>query len=32
MLILRDSGGTGIPFLDTTKIHIERVVEMMLGV
>jgi aspartate racemase len=29
-LILRDSGTTGIPFLDTTRIHVERVVEKML--
>jgi aspartate racemase len=29
-LILRDSGGTGIPFMDTTRIHVERVVEQML--
>jgi aspartate racemase len=28
-LILTDSGSTGIPFLDTTRIHVERVVEMM---
>ncbi len=28
-LILRDSGSTGIPFLDTTKIHVREIVERM---
>jgi aspartate racemase len=29
-LLLRDSGSTGIPFLDTTRIHVEAAVERML--
>jgi aspartate racemase len=28
-LILKDSGNTGIPFLDTTQIHVEQVVARM---
>jgi aspartate racemase len=30
-LILRDSGHNGIPFLDTTKIHVERIVAELLS-
>lgn len=30
-LILRDSGDTGIPFLDTTRIHVEAAVTKMLS-
>jgi aspartate racemase len=30
-LILRDPADTGIPFLDTTRIHVEAAVEMMFG-
>jgi aspartate racemase len=29
--ILQDAGDRGIPFLDTTKIHVERVVREMVG-
>jgi aspartate racemase len=27
-LILRDSGNVGIPFLDTTRIHVARTLEL----
>jgi aspartate racemase len=30
-LILRDEGGRGIPFLDTTRIHVKAVVEQLLS-
>jgi aspartate racemase len=30
-LILRDSNHNGIPFLDTTKIHVEAAVDEMLA-
>jgi len=30
-LILRDSGNTGIPFLDTTRIHAEAAAAEMLA-
>jgi aspartate racemase len=30
-LILRDAAGRGIPFLDTTRIHAERAVALMLS-
>ena len=30
-LILRDAADTGIPFLNTTKIHVERAVAQMLS-
>jgi len=30
-LILRDAGDKGIPFLDTTRIHVERIVEELLS-
>ena len=30
-LLLRDAGDVGIPFLDTTKIHVETLIERMLG-
>lgn len=30
-LLLRDSGDTGIPFLDTTRIHVEAAVKQMLA-
>ena len=30
-LILRDVSDRGIPFLDTTRIHVERVIAHMLG-
>jgi aspartate racemase len=30
-LILREDFARGIPFLDTTKIHVERAVALMLG-
>jgi aspartate racemase len=30
-LILRDSGETGIPFLDTTRIHVEAAIAQMLA-
>ena len=30
-LILRDSEQNGVPFLDTTKIHVERIVERLLS-
>jgi aspartate racemase len=30
-LILRDGGHQGIPFLDTTRIHVERVLGELLG-
>jgi aspartate racemase len=30
-LILRDAPGRGIPFLDTTRIHLEEAVERMLS-
>jgi aspartate racemase len=30
-LILKDSAGRGIPFLDTTRIHAERAVGVMLS-
>jgi aspartate/glutamate racemase len=29
-LLLRDAGDAGIPFLDTTRIHVEAAVEKML--
>jgi aspartate racemase len=30
-LILRDTEHNGVPFLDTTKIHVERIVEELLS-
>ena len=30
-LILRDGGGLGIPFLDTTRIHVDAAIKMMLS-
>jgi aspartate racemase len=30
-LILRDAAGQGIPFLDTTRIHVERAVAQLLS-
>ena len=30
-LLLRDSGDTGIEFLDTTVIHVEAIVDALLG-
>jgi aspartate racemase len=30
-LILRDAEHNGIPFLDTTKIHVERIVSELVG-
>ena len=30
-LILRDARDVGIPFLDTTKLHVERIVEELLS-
>jgi aspartate racemase len=30
-LVLRDASDRGIPFLDTTRIHVERVIAKMLG-
>ena len=30
-LILRDSEQSAVPFLDTTKIHVERIVERLLS-
>jgi aspartate racemase len=30
-LLLRDNGGTGIPFLDTSRIHAEAATSMILS-
>ena len=30
-LILRDAEPSGVPFLDTTRIHVERIVEELLS-